>query len=93
VYKNKHITKYHDVWRHQYFKRYKKHIHITKIQPILHIHKVTRIHTKRIGVIVPVRVRLTQRLPDRVFVTHSTIHLKPVCGCSSGHGHGGYGRY
>src|ERR1051325_11244771 len=39
VYKNKHITRYHDVWRHQYFKRYKKHIHITKIQPILHIHK------------------------------------------------------
>jgi hypothetical protein len=100
VYKHRHRTTYRDVWRHEYFKRYHKHIHITKIQPILHLHKVTRIHTKRIGVIVPVHKHITERLHERVIVTSSTVHLRPVCGCSSGggyggggHGGGGYGRY
>jgi|ERR1051325_416830 hypothetical protein len=94
VYKHRHITKHRDVWRHKYFKRYKKHIHITKIQPILHIHKVTRVHTKLIGVIVPIKKHVYKRLPDKVIVTTSTVHLKPVCGCGGGgYGRGGYGKY
>ena|SRR5947209_535880 len=95
VYKKRHITKYYDVWRHKKYPRYKKYIHITKIQPILHIHKVTRIHTKLIPVTVPVKVHHTRRLPDKVIVTRSTIHLKPVCGCAGGgggYGGGGYGK-
>jgi hypothetical protein len=93
VYKHKHIKKYRDVWKHQYFKRYKKHIHVTKIQPIIHVHKVTRVHTKLIGVVVPVHKKITTHLPPKWIVTTSTVHLRPVCGCSSGgYGGGGYGK-
>jgi hypothetical protein len=94
VYKKKHITKYYDVWRHKKFPRYKKHIHTTKIQPILHIHKVTRVHTKLIPYTVPIKVKLTKRLPDKLIVTTSKVYLKPVCGCSGGYGgYGGGGGY
>ncbi|MEJ0074342.1 MAG: hypothetical protein WDO17_02660 [Alphaproteobacteria bacterium] len=99
VYKHKHIKKYHDVYRHKYFKRYKKYVHITKVQPIIHVHKVTRVHTKLIGVVVPVHKRMTKWLPPRVIVTTSTVHLRPTCGCGGGgygdggHGGGGYGKY
>jgi|GEM_PF-2000659 len=94
VYKKRHITTYKDEYRYKKFKRYKKHIHTTKIQPILHIHKVTRVHTKLIPVTVPIKVKLTKRLPDRVYVTTSKVYLKPVCVCAGGYGGGkkkGYG--
>jgi|ERR1041385_5153878 hypothetical protein len=93
VYKHKHIKKYHDVYRHKYFKRYKKHIHVTRIQPIIHVHKVTRVHTKLIGVVVPVHKRVTKWLPPKTIVTTSTVHLRPTCGCGGGYGGGGYGKY
>jgi len=94
VYKHKHVTRYRDVWHHKHFKRYKKHYRITNIQPVIHVHKVTRVHTKLIGVVVPVYKKVTHVLHPKYIFTSSTIHLKPVCGCSSGGygGHGGYGK-
>jgi hypothetical protein len=98
VYKHKHINRYRDVWRHKYVKRIKRIVHVTKIQPIIHLHKVTRVHTKVIGVITPRYERHTHVLRPITHVTSSTVHLKPVCACSYGGrggygGSGGYGRY
>jgi hypothetical protein len=90
VYKHKHIKRYRDVWRHKYVKRIKRIVHVTKIQPIIHLHKVTRVHTKIIGVVKPVHIRVSKVLPAKRYVTSSTVYLKPVCACSSG-GYGGYG--
>jgi hypothetical protein len=89
VYKKRHITKYYDVWRHKKFPRYQKHIHTTKIQPILHIHKVTRVHTKLIPYTVPIKVKHTKWLPEKVYVTTSKVYLRPECGCSGGGSYGG----
>jgi hypothetical protein len=85
VYKN--ITRYRDVWRTKYVKRTKRIVHVTRIQPIIHVHNVKRVHTKIVGVVHPVHQRVTQYLPARTYVTNSTVHLRPECGCSS------YGRY
>ena len=89
VYKKRHITKHYDVWRHKKYPRYKKYIHTTKIQPILYVHKVTRVHTKLIPYTVPIKIRHTKWLPEKVYVTTSKVYLKPECGCSGGYG--GYG--
>ena len=84
---HKHITRRHDVWRTRYVKRIKRHVHVTRIQPIYHIHNVKRVHTKLVGVVVPVHVRKTHYLPPKRIVTSSTVYLRPQCACS------GYGRY
>jgi hypothetical protein len=96
VYRHKHIKRYHDVWRHKYVKRIKRIVHVTKIQPVIHLHKVTRVHTKVIGVVVPRHERHTYVLRPITHVTSRTVYLKPVCACSYGGGYGGsggYGRY
>src|SRR5258707_1348000 len=79
VYKN--ITRHHDVWHTKYVKRIKRIVHVTRIQPIIHIRNVTRVHTKIVGVVKPVHVRLTQYLPAKKYVTNSVVHLRPVCAC------------
>lgn len=86
---HKHVRVYNDVWKKKYVKRIKLHTHITRIQPIIHIHKVVRHHTKLIGVVVPVKRHRTVHLPPIRHVTTSHVHLRPVCGC----GGGGYGKY
>jgi hypothetical protein len=79
VYKN--ITRHHDVYRTKYFKRYHRIVHVTRIQPIVHVHNVTRVHTRLVGVVHPVHERATQWLPARTYVTNSVVHLRPECGC------------
>ena len=93
VYKHKHIKRVHDVWRHKYIPRIKRIVHVTNIQPIVHIHNLTRVHTKLIGVIKPVYQHHTHVLPAKTHVTSNTVYLKPVCGCSYGGGYGGGGGY
>ena len=79
VYKN--VTRHHDVYRTKYFKRIKRYVHVTRIQPIVNIHNVTRVHTKLVGVVHPVHHQVTQYLPARTYVTNSVVHLPPNCGC------------
>jgi hypothetical protein len=67
-------------------------VHVTKIQPIIHIHNVKRVHTKLVGVVHPVYERTTRYLPAKTYVTASTVYLRPRCACSYSH-HGGHGRY
>jgi hypothetical protein len=81
----KHITRHHDVYRTQYVKRTKRYVHVTRIQPIVHIHNVKRVHTKLVGVEYPVHERVTQYLPARTYQTSSTVYLRPECGCSYGY--------
>jgi hypothetical protein len=83
---HKYIRHHRDVWRTKYVKRTKRYVHVTRIQPIYHVHNVTRVHTKIVGVVHPVHQRVTQWLPARRYVTNSVVHLRPECGCS-------YGRY
>jgi hypothetical protein len=83
---HKYIRHDRDVWRTKYVKRTKRYVHVTRIQPIYHVHNVTRVHTKIVGVVHPVHQRVTQWLPARRYVTNSVVHLRPECGCS-------YGRY
>jgi hypothetical protein len=87
---HKHITRRHDVWRTRYVKRYKRIVHVTRIQPIYHIHNVKRVHTKLVGVVHRVHQHSTQWLPPKKIYTSSTVYLRPQCACSGG---GGYGRY
>jgi hypothetical protein len=88
-YVHKHIRHNRDVWRTKHVKRIKRYVHVTRIQPIYHVHNVTRVHTKIVGVVVPVHVRKTHYLPPKRIVTSSTVYLRPQCACSSS----GYGRY
>jgi hypothetical protein len=82
---HKHITRHHDVYRTQYVKRIKRYVHVTRIQPVVHIHNVKRVHTKLVGVVHPVHERVTQYLPAQTYTTHSTVYLRPECGCSYGY--------
>lgn len=86
-YVHKHVRHNRDVWRTRYVKRIKPYVHVTRVQPIYHVHNVTRVHTKVVGVVVPVHVRRTQYLPPKRIVTSSTVYLRPQCACS---GYGGY---
>lgn len=79
---HKYIKRYRDVHRTKYFKRIKRHIHVTRIQPVIHVHKVTRVHTKLVGVIKPVHVKVTKWLPPKKYTTSSVVYLKPKCACS-----------
>ena len=81
----KHITRHHDVYRTRYVKRIKRYVHVTRIQPIVHIHNVKRVHTNIVGVVHPVHERATQWLPARTYTTSSTVYLRPECGCSYGY--------
>ena len=81
VYKN--ITRYRDVYRTKYVKRTKRYVHVTRIQPIIHIRNVKRVHTRMVGVVYPVHHRVTQYLPAKTYSTHSTVYLGPRCACSS----------
>jgi hypothetical protein len=89
---HKYIKRHRDVYRTKYVKRIKRHVHVTRIQPIIHIHNVKRVHTKIVGVVRPVYERSTKYLPAKRYVTNSTVYLRPKCACSSG-GYGGYGGY
>jgi hypothetical protein len=84
---HKYIRHHRDVWRTRYVKRTKLHVHTSRIQPIYHIHTVTRHHTKLVGVVVPVRKHRTVWLPPHKIYTSSHVHLRPQCAC------GGYGGY
>jgi hypothetical protein len=77
----KHITRHHDEYRTKYVKRTKRYVHVTRIQPIVHIHNVKRVHTKLVGVEHPVHERTTQYLPAKTYTTSSTVYLRPECGC------------
>src|SRR5258708_16391745 len=77
----KHITRHHDVYRTRYVKRIKRYVHVTRIQPIVHVHDVKRVHTNLVGVVHPVYQQVTQYLPARTYHTSSTVYLRPECGC------------
>jgi len=56
-------------------------VHVTRIQPVVHVHNVTRVHTRLVGVPYPVHHHVTQWLPPRHYVTSSVVYLRPQCGC------------
>ena len=74
---HKHIKVYKDVWRTKYVKRIKLHMHVTRIQPIIHIHKVTRHHTRLVGVVDPVRNTQDGVSAAPEYVTNSHVYLRP----------------
>src|ERR1700761_5896234 len=80
---HKYIRHTRDVWRTRYVHRTKRYVHVTRIQPIYHIRKVTRVHTRIVAVVRPVHVRITKYLPPKRYVTSSVVHLRPQCACSS----------
>lgn len=80
---HKYIRHNRDVWRTRYVHRTKRYVHVTRIQPIYHIRKVTRVHTRIVAVVRPVHVRITKYLPPKRYVTSSVVHLRPHCACSS----------
>jgi hypothetical protein len=84
---HKTITRYRDVYRNKYVKRIKPIVHVTRIQPTIRIHNVTRVHTRIVGVVHPVHKRVTQRLPARTYVTSGFVYLWPHCACSPYHGY------
>lgn len=83
-YVHKHIRHNRDVWRTRHVKRYARHVHVTRVQPIYHVHNVTRVHTRVVGVVVPIHERRTVYLPPRRVVSNSTVYLRPQCGCGGG---------
>jgi hypothetical protein len=86
---HKYIKHHRDVWRVKHFKRYKLHVHTTRIQPVYHVHTVIRHHTKLVGVIVPIHKHKTVWLHPKTIRTSSHVHLRPQCACGGG-GYGGY---
>ena len=64
------------------YKTKKVHKHVTRIQPVVHVHKVTRVHTRLVRVPYPVHRHVTQVLPVRHHVTSSVVYLRPHCGCA-----------
>jgi hypothetical protein len=57
---------------------------VTRIRPIIHVHDVTHVHHKIVGVVRPVHQHVTQWLPARRYVTHKRYDTWS-CGCSYHH--------
>lgn len=83
VYKN--YTHVRNVWRTKYVKRNHLIVHVTRIQPIVHVHNITRVHTKVVGMVRNVHVWKTKYLPAKKYYTNQVVHLRPHCACSHHH--------
>ena len=62
----------------------KVHKNITRHHDVWRTRYVKRVHTRLVGVVHPVHERVTQYLPAQTYTTHSTVYLRPECGCSYG---------
>src|ERR1700709_1341173 len=59
------ITRYHDVARTNFFYRPHRIVHVTRVQPIVYVHTVTRVHHHLVGIVRPVYQHVTEYLPPR----------------------------
>jgi len=80
--KIKHVIQYHDVSRTNYIYRIHQIVHVTRVQPIVYVHNITRIHHYTVGIVQPVHEYVTQWLPIQSIVTSQVINTYN-CGCSS----------
>lgn len=67
----KHVTRYRDVSRTNYVHRTHRVVYVTRVRPIVYVHTVTRVHHHTVSVVHTVHQRKTERLPARVYYSHS----------------------
>ena len=79
---NKSYTRYHDRAVYQHVPRYHRIVTITKIQPIVHIYDVTRIHHHKVYYVQDTYAHETMHLPPITYVHPSVINTYDGgCGC------------
>lgn len=71
----RHVTHYRDVSRTNYSYHVHRYVHVTRVQPIVYVHDVTRVHHHDVAIVRHVNVYRTQYLPARKIVTHSVINI------------------
>lgn len=84
IYKTVHpsqfMTKYHDVSVTRHVRRVHRVTTVVRVQPILHIHEVTRVHHHTVVTTRNAYHRQTEHLAPIREVTHSTQNIYE-CGC------------
>ena len=80
VHPNLYSTKYHDVSVTKHVHRVHRVTTVVRVQPILHIHEVTRVHHHTVVTTSQSYHRHTEHLSPIRLVTHSTENFY-TCGC------------
>ncbi len=82
VEKVSHVTRYHDEWKKNFVDRTKLYVHVTRVQPVVYVHNVLRVHYVTVPVIRPVHVARVEYLPPQQVVTSSVVHINEGCVCN-----------
>lgn len=82
VEKVSHVTRYHDEWKKNYVDRTKLYLHVTRVQPVVYVHNVLRVHYVTVPVIRPVHVSRVEYLPPQQVETSSVVHINEGCVCA-----------
>jgi hypothetical protein len=69
------VTRYRDTWRTSYVERVHRVVHVTRIQPVVHVHVVNLIHVRTVAAVRHVNVWVTRVLPAEEVVTSKTVHI------------------
>jgi hypothetical protein len=76
-----HRTNYHDVWHKTVVNREKLYVHVERVQPVVYVNNVTRIHDQLVEKVHPVHVSRVEYLPTETVVTASVVHINEGCVC------------
>ena len=76
------MTRYHDVSVFKHVHRIHQVVNVTRVQPVLHIHDVTRVHHHTIVLTSDAYQHVTQHLPPIYDVQRSVLNYYD---CSCGH--------
>ena len=82
VHPAKFVTRYHDVSVTKHEHRIHRVINVTRVQPIIHIHQVTRVHHHTVILTRNAYEYVTQQAAPRYVTTYSTQNYYD---CSCGH--------
>ena len=76
----KSLTRYHDKLVYKHVLRVHRVVNVTRVQPIIHIHDITRVHHRTIVRINDVYSRVTQQLMPIRTIEYSTQNYYD-CNC------------
>ena len=69
------VWRFRDVSHTNYVYRLHRIVHVTQVQPIIHVHLVTRVHEHVVASVHRVNVWQTRVLPPQEVVTYSTVRV------------------
>jgi hypothetical protein len=69
------VTRYNDVMRTQYVRHINRIVNVTRVQPVIYTHLVTRIHDRPVFSVRNVYLNETRMLPARTVVTSKVVQM------------------